>query len=165
MLSFIDLKKHKTKRSMPRYTEGKIKNVPKVKKLPSLSHNTSSSQIKPNSAYRQKNPEKPEEINTSIKEEKSFMGARLKSLHSMDEDFERLNMIANKHYLIRNNSLNIQQRLIEIASSSKLPMIKEVAHSFITEKKVNSQVNSVMQRYHENYRQNLRVFKDFSSNL
>lgn len=165
MISLIDLKKLKAKRSVPRYSEGKNKKLPKVKKLPSLSHNTSISQIKTNSAHRPKNAEKTEEINTSMKEDRSFMGAKLKSLYSMDQDFERLNMIASKHYLMRNNSLSIQQRLIEIASSSKLPMIKEVATSFITEKKFNSQVNSVMQRYHENYRQKLRVFEDFSSNL
>lgn len=83
----------------------------------------------------------------------------------MDEDFDKLQLISSKHQLIRNNSLHIEQRLIEIASSAKLPVIKEKGNSFLTEKKLNSQVDSVLQRYHENFRQKLKLFDGFSSNL
>lgn len=137
----------------------------KVKKLPQLSHNTSSSNIKTHSTNRISNPVKLAENFNLIKAEQNTRYTKLKSLSSMDEDFDKLDIISHKHQLMRNNSLNIQQRLIEIASSSKLPVIKEVSNSFIHEKKYNSQIDSMMQRYHENYRQKLKLFDVFSSNL
>ena len=153
----ISVCRKKSKRSGTR-------NKPK-KLLPALSHNTSSSNISAHSTNRFRNPAKLADNCKLSRAEQSKKYVKLKSLSSMDEDFDRLDIISHKHRIMRNDSLDVQQRLIEIASSVKLPVIKEVSSSFINEKKLNSQIDSVMQRYHENYRQKIKLFEVFSTNL
>jgi hypothetical protein len=157
--SILSIYKHKTGRSVSR-----VKNS-KSKKLPALSHNTSSLKITPTitsnrSGHSSKLPEREVQ-----KTEENKKYSKLKSFSSMDDDFERLELISHKHQMIRNNSINIQQRLIEIASSAKLPIIKEKGTSFITEQKLNANVDSVLQRYQENFKQKIKLLEGFSSNL
>ena len=158
--SIISIYKQKTGRTASRAK------LLKTKKLPALSHNTSSASINPNiSSSRAGHSSKLKKTETCSKAEVNLKYQKLKSFSTMDEDFDKLQLISSKHQLIRNNSLHIEQRLIEIASSAKLPVIKEKGNSFLTEKKLNSQVDSVLQRYHENFRQKLKLFDGFSSNL
>jgi hypothetical protein len=134
-------------------------------RLPILSHNTSSLKIQPQvksdpllSSHKKGIPSEK-----SLKQDKSFSfrHENPRSNSSMEEDFEKLDIISHRHLSMNNEYLNLQKRLIEMASSSKLRPIKET----YPDSKFADRVDIMLQKYHENIRQKLKILENYSSNL
>ncbi|OMJ70092.1 hypothetical protein SteCoe_32009 [Stentor coeruleus] len=88
-----------------------------------------------------------------------------KSNTSMEEEYSKLDLLSQRNNTIHYDYLNIQQRLIELASNSKLPAIKEVPQSAAANHKIISQVDSILQKYHDNIKQKLKALGNNSFNL
>ena len=132
-------------------------------KLPKISHNHSSSKLPSHPSF---NPlvnyhkkaysiEHKVPLNQNI----SFRQENLRSNTSMEEDLDKLDMISSRNNIKRNDYLSIQQRLIEIASNSKLNTIKEFDSSVTSEKRLNAQVDKVIEKYHNSIQQKLKLLQ------
>ena len=135
-------------------------------KLPTIPHNHSSSKLPSHPRF---NPlanchkkafsiEKKGTLNPNI----SFRQENMRSNTSMEEEFDKLDLISSRNNIKRNDCLNIQQRLIEIASNSKLNTIKEFDSSISSEKRLNAQVDQVIQKYHNSIQQKLKLLQSNS---
>lgn len=124
-------------------------------KLPAISHNTSSNKLA---------TEKPIVLNHSFNDQSLGSSTsqiykkyqKLKSVSRSEDDFEKLCVLSDKNQVMRNNSISIQQKLIEINSSSKLPLIKESnsrGHS------ISSHIDSVLKKYQEEIKEKLKMLE------
>lgn len=143
----------------PKSKPKKIKRK-RANKLPMLSHNTSSNQLA---------GQKPKAFSESFKN--SIKGVstsqiynkyqKLKSISRCEDEFDRLCVLSDKNHAMRNNSVSIQQKLIEINSRSKLPLIKDANYRSDINLSFSSHIDSVLQKYQEDLRQKLKLLEGF----
>lgn len=137
-------------------------------KLPVLSHNQSSLKLTSKKSSKPPLSESHKRFPTGIRTPDHSLSLNpkiWKSNTSMEEEYSKLDFLSQRNNTIHYDYLNIQQRLIEIASNSKLPAIKEIPKSAVENHKIISQVDLILQKYHDNIKQKLKALGNNSFNL
>ena len=127
----------------------------KLNKLPAISLKISSNKLA---------SEKPVVLNQSF-DDKSIVTPtsqlykkyqKLKSLSKSEDYFEKLCILSEKNQAMRNNSISIQQKLIEINSSSKLHLIKETGSRGYSH---CSHIDLVLKKYEEDIKERMKMLE------
>lgn len=135
------------------------KKLPDRKKLPRVSHNKSVAQLK-FEPYQKLLVFNPNKIFLSKKQnfsqQDSLIDKKIKFNYSMEQEYDKLDFLSQRNFNIRSDYLVLQQKLIQIASYSKLPSIKETKNEVETKKKINSHFDSIFDKYLMNTKPRLK---------
>ena len=143
--------KHRSKRS-------------KYPKLPAIiSHNQSFSNLQRRSLSKPANTSVDKNLSSKLskmhRDELKPKNYSLRDTASVEDKYDQLEMISNRNSSMRSEGLNIEQRIIQILSSSKLPLINERS-KFIKEKQINAHIDSLFQRYQDDIKLKIKCLRE-----
>lgn len=129
------------------------------KKLPALSHNVSYLKL-----ISLKKPVLDQTL-TVYKKENSIAKKKylkLKKISCNQDEFERLDFLSNNNQIIRNKSINIQQKLIELKSGVKLQSISKTKLAKLHDSRMSSHIDSILEKYELDLKEKLKELENNS---
>ena len=157
------MKKHKLEELVLTYAnpgQNRKSNLSSTKKkLPALSHNGSYLKL-----ISLKKPALDQNLTVYKKDhvQAKKMYQKLKNTSCNQDEFERLDFLSNNNQIIRNKSINIQQKLIEIKSGVKLQSISKLKLAKLHDSRMSSHIDSILEKYELDLKEKLKELESNS---
>lgn len=125
------------------------------KRLPAIPYNSSYLKL-----VSLKKPSLAPSLPVHKKNQRKFL--KQKNISCSQDEFEKLDFLSNHNQMIRNKSIFIQQKLIEIKSRTRLQSLSNMKLAKLHDLRMSSHIDSILEKYELDLKEKLKELESNS---